>query len=114
MTGGPWLLLFPEITKLSSTQTVGKFNLSSWFPSSCIKRRYVELLKRRFGENHLHYCDIMLKDIQDSHRINRHIKTEISKKGMEPKKPLDDGEKIDAVSTEEEGVRDFLNFLSVH
>ena len=26
------------------------------------------------------YCDIMLKDIQDSHRINRHITTEMKKK----------------------------------
>ncbi|XP_047135714.1 anaphase-promoting complex subunit 2 isoform X1 [Hydra vulgaris] len=43
------------------------------------ERRYLELLKRRFGENHLHFCDIMLKDIQDSQRINRLIKDDASK-----------------------------------
>ena len=43
------------------------------------ERRYLELLKRRFGENHLHFCDIMLKDVMDSQRINRHIKNEMKK-----------------------------------
>lgn len=38
------------------------------------ERRYLELLKRRFGESHLHLCDTMLKDVQDSQRMNRHIK----------------------------------------
>ena len=38
------------------------------------ERRYLELLKRRFGESHLHFCDTMLKDVQDSQRMNRHIK----------------------------------------
>ena len=54
------------------------------------QRRYVELLKRRFGENHLHYCDIMLKDIQDSHRINRHVKTELGKQVKEKEDEDDD------------------------
>ncbi len=44
------------------------------------ERRYLELLKRRFGESHLHFCDIMLKDVQDSQRMNRHIKDQMVKK----------------------------------
>lgn len=36
--------------------------------------RYLELLKLRFGDSHLHYCEVILKDVQDSKRINQHIK----------------------------------------
>ncbi|XP_028171394.1 anaphase-promoting complex subunit 2 [Ostrinia nubilalis] len=32
--------------------------------------RYLELLKVRFGESQLHFCEVMLKDISDSKRIN--------------------------------------------
>lgn len=32
--------------------------------------RYLELLKRRFGESQLHFCEVMLKDVYDSKRIN--------------------------------------------
>lgn len=32
--------------------------------------RYLELLKLRFGESQLHYCEVMLKDISESKRIN--------------------------------------------
>ncbi|XP_045502877.1 anaphase-promoting complex subunit 2 [Colias croceus] len=32
--------------------------------------RYLELLKIKFGESHLHFCEVMLKDISDSKRIN--------------------------------------------
>ncbi|XP_067004982.2 anaphase-promoting complex subunit 2 [Anabrus simplex] len=35
--------------------------------------RYLELLKLRFGESQLHYCEVMLKDIYDSKRINAHL-----------------------------------------
>ena len=41
--------------------------------------RYLELLKLRFGEAQLHYCEVMLKDVADSRRINTHI-TEQRKK----------------------------------
>lgn len=37
--------------------------------------RHLELLKRRFGENQLHYCEVMLKDIYDSKRIDGLIQT---------------------------------------
>ncbi|XP_053674106.1 anaphase-promoting complex subunit 2-like [Anopheles nili] len=35
--------------------------------------KHLELLKSRFGESLLHSCDVMLKDISDSKRINAHI-----------------------------------------
>ncbi|KNC22283.1 hypothetical protein FF38_12910 [Lucilia cuprina] len=35
--------------------------------------RNLELLKLRFGESLLHNCEVMLKDIADSKRINAHI-----------------------------------------
>lgn len=35
--------------------------------------RYLELLKIRFGESQLHFCEVMLKDISDSKRINGRI-----------------------------------------
>lgn len=35
--------------------------------------RYLELLKLRFGESQLHFCEVMLKDIADSKRINTHL-----------------------------------------
>ncbi|KAL3869262.1 hypothetical protein ACJMK2_041966 [Sinanodonta woodiana] len=38
--------------------------------------RYLEHLKLRFGESQLHYCEVMLKDVADSKRINARIKEE--------------------------------------
>ncbi|XP_077299821.1 anaphase promoting complex subunit morula [Arctopsyche grandis] len=38
--------------------------------------RYLELLKIRFGESQLHFCEVMLKDISDSKRINGLIETD--------------------------------------
>lgn len=38
--------------------------------------RNVELLKLRFGESHMHYCEVMLKDVADSRRINSNIHEE--------------------------------------
>ncbi|CAG9840451.1 unnamed protein product [Diabrotica balteata] len=39
--------------------------------------RYLELLKLRFGDSQLHYCEVMLKDVADSKRITQHIKQEV-------------------------------------
>lgn len=39
--------------------------------------RNLELLKLRFEETMLHTCQVMLKDITDSKRINSHIQTTI-------------------------------------
>lgn len=38
--------------------------------------RTLELLKLRFGESFLHSCEVMLKDIADSKRINSHIQND--------------------------------------
>ena len=38
--------------------------------------RNLELMKCRFGEDSLHQCDVMLRDIKDSHRLNQQISTE--------------------------------------
>ncbi|XP_076655702.1 anaphase promoting complex subunit morula [Halictus rubicundus] len=40
--------------------------------------RHLELLKIRFGENQLHYCEVMLKDVYDSKRIDEHIQSDAS------------------------------------
>lgn len=40
--------------------------------------RYLELLKLRFGDSQLHYCEVMLKDIADSKRINQRIKQDLN------------------------------------
>lgn len=40
--------------------------------------RNLELLKRRFGENQLHYCEVMLKDVCDSKRIDGNIQSDAS------------------------------------
>ena len=38
--------------------------------------RNLELMKCRFGEDSLHQCDVMLRDIKDSHRLNQMIRAE--------------------------------------
>ncbi len=35
--------------------------------------RNLELLKLRFGEGNLYFCEVMIKDVADSKRINSHI-----------------------------------------
>ncbi|XP_072298799.1 anaphase-promoting complex subunit 2 [Eucyclogobius newberryi] len=52
--------------------------------------RNVELLKLRFGESHMHYCEVMLKDIADSRRINGNVREEESRlnKEEQPSLPL--------------------------
>ncbi|KAJ3601001.1 hypothetical protein NHX12_031974 [Muraenolepis orangiensis] len=51
--------------------------------------RNVELLKLRFGESHMHFCEVMLKDVADSRRINTNIREEESRQGAaaEPQTP---------------------------
>ncbi|MEQ2211602.1 hypothetical protein XENOCAPTIV_009005, partial [Xenoophorus captivus] len=46
--------------------------------------RNVELLKLRFGESHMHYCE----DMADSRRINSHIREEESKLSEDEQPPL--------------------------
>lgn len=45
--------------------------------------RNLELLKLRFGESNLHFCDVMIKDIADSKRINGHVVSKMKKMRME-------------------------------
>ena len=33
----------------------------------------VELMKQRFGDSHLDKCEVMLRDIKDSERINKEV-----------------------------------------
>ncbi|XP_058462481.1 anaphase-promoting complex subunit 2 [Malaya genurostris] len=49
--------------------------------------RNLELLKLRFGETMLHSCEVMLKDIGDSKRINSHILSDES--GFVQERPFD-------------------------
>lgn len=42
--------------------------------------RNLELLKLRFGDSVLHNCEVMLKDIGDSKRIDAHIHSDSSYK----------------------------------
>uniref|UniRef100_A0A8C9XRB9 Anaphase-promoting complex subunit 2 n=1 Tax=Sander lucioperca TaxID=283035 RepID=A0A8C9XRB9_SANLU len=50
--------------------------------------RNVELLKLRFGESHMHYCEVMLKDMADSRRINSNIREEESRLSEEEQPSL--------------------------
>lgn len=36
----------------------------------------LELLKFRFGDASLHHCEIMLRDVEDSKRLNKHVSSE--------------------------------------
>ncbi|XP_044732752.1 anaphase-promoting complex subunit 2 isoform X2 [Chrysoperla carnea] len=40
--------------------------------------RYLELLKVRFGDSQLHYCEVMLKDICDSKRLNANLQNDVN------------------------------------
>ena len=37
--------------------------------------RNLEFMKKRFGDGSLHHCEVMLRDIKDSERINREVQT---------------------------------------
>lgn len=49
------------------------------------QRRNVEILKIRFGEAALQVCEVMLKDMTDSKRIDGHVQ---SQKAVCPANPL--------------------------
>ncbi|KAG8447365.1 hypothetical protein GDO86_014725 [Hymenochirus boettgeri] len=50
--------------------------------------RNVELLKLRFGEPQMHYCEVMLKDMADSRRINANVRDEEEKLPEEERPPF--------------------------
>jgi anaphase-promoting complex subunit 2 len=37
------------------------------------EQKDLELMKLRFGDQNLHQCEVMLRDIKDSKRINREV-----------------------------------------
>jgi len=41
--------------------------------------RNLELLKLRFGDENLNHCDVMIKDVADSKRINARIMDDLKK-----------------------------------
>lgn len=43
----------------------------------------MELLKLRFGEGNLHFCDVMIKDVADSRRINTLIQKQLKEEEQE-------------------------------
>ena len=45
--------------------------------------RNLELLKLRFGESNLHFCEVMIKDMVDSRRINTHVLSQLKKEKKE-------------------------------
>uniref|UniRef100_A0A183TWI9 Anaphase-promoting complex subunit 2 n=1 Tax=Toxocara canis TaxID=6265 RepID=A0A183TWI9_TOXCA len=45
----------------------------SWNRDPLFELRYLELLKLRFSEGELQQCEVMLKDMRDSDRIDRHV-----------------------------------------
>lgn len=40
------------------------------------------LMKTRFGDSNLHPCDVMIKDVKDSEKINANIKKSINENGI--------------------------------
>jgi hypothetical protein len=42
------------------------------------QRRNLEILKVRFGEAPLQVCEVMLKDMTDSRRIDQHVQSQSS------------------------------------
>lgn len=40
------------------------------------KRRNIEILKIRFGESALQVCEVMLRDMTDSRRIDQHVQSQ--------------------------------------
>ena len=50
------------------------------FTVDCMKRRNIEVLKVRFGEAALQVCEVMLRDMTDSKRIDQHIQSQSNEK----------------------------------
>lgn len=41
-----------------------------------LQRRNIEILKVRFGESPLQVCEVMLRDMTDSRRIDQHVQAQ--------------------------------------
>ncbi|KAM4664309.1 anaphase-promoting complex subunit 2 [Discoglossus pictus] len=77
-------LFINEYRTLLADRLLHQFNYSSER-----EIRNVELLKLRFGEAQMHYCEVMLKDMADSRRINSNIRDEEEKLPEEERPPFD-------------------------
>eukprot|EP00062_Callorhinchus_milii_P014829 gi/632964421/ref/XP_007898391.1/ PREDICTED: anaphase-promoting complex subunit 2 [Callorhinchus milii] len=64
-------LFINEYRTLLADRILQHFNYNT-----CREIRNLELLKLRFGEAQMHLCEVMLKDVADSRRINSHIHEE--------------------------------------
>ncbi|OCT66856.1 anaphase-promoting complex subunit 2 [Xenopus laevis] len=76
-------LFINEYRTLLAERLLHQFNYSSER-----EIRNVELLKLRFGEAQMHYCEVMLKDMADSRRINTNIRDEEEKLPEEERPPF--------------------------
>ncbi|KAM9326792.1 anaphase-promoting complex subunit 2 [Gastrophryne carolinensis] len=76
-------LFINEYRTLLADRLLHQFNYSSER-----EIRNVELLKLRFGEAQMHYCEVMLKDMADSRRINTNIRDEEEKIPEEERLPF--------------------------
>nr|XP_056716683.1 anaphase-promoting complex subunit 2 [Euleptes europaea] len=76
-------LFINEYRTLLADRLLHQFNYSSER-----EIRNVELLKLRFGEAQMHYCEVMLKDMADSRRINTNIRDEEQKLPEEERPPF--------------------------
>jgi hypothetical protein len=61
--------VFPSLTAFHSSSVYSNFLFS-------IQRRNVEILKIRFGEAALQVCEVMLRDMTDSKRIDGHVQSQ--------------------------------------
>ena len=48
----------------------------SAYSNFLIQRRNIEILKIRFGESALQVCEVMLRDMTDSKRIDGHVQSQ--------------------------------------
>ena len=46
-----------------------------------MQRRNIEILKIRFGEAALQVCEVMLRDMTDSKRIDQHVQSQKNVRG---------------------------------
>ena len=72
------LLCFPMFSKISQLLNLKCFtNMSFELRFFIAQVCTLERLKQRFGESCLHFCEVILKDVADSKRINNTIFTQM-------------------------------------
>ncbi|XP_045417936.1 anaphase-promoting complex subunit 2 isoform X3 [Lemur catta] len=81
-------LFINEYRSLLADRLLHQFSFSPERHLSSREIRNVELLKLRFGEAPMHFCEVMLKDMADSRRINANIREEDEKRPAEEQPPF--------------------------